>query len=349
MMRPVELSLELVPSSRTHVFDVAERVRSIDPDLLRFHSRALYCSFHTTAGYLEQGLSRRLNDSRAYLDPFIRFVQRLFPHDAGYRHDALEERTELTEAQRRVEPKNADSHLAYIGSGLTNCATYVEAADEPVYLVDLDGVVPAGARRRRTTVIAYGEERALDDFEILLAAPRRAIDTIDLRDRSSGIFEEIAEWVRRHGIERGRLDLALDDETVAAGLTVNEHETLLMRYDVADVLRDPLRFVADRTRSALRDPWAVPGKTLDYARHDLVQVFNEVMDGLGFSESAIERVLAKLLAAPASRLLRFKRSISLLVADGEIVCGTYQSPILVQWRRAPDGSHRLAARLVEFG
>ena len=50
-----------------------------------------------------------------------------------------------------------------------------------------------------------------------------------------------------------------DDETVAtlvslddqAGLTVNEYETLLMKHDLVDVLRDPLRFM-DLVRGSYR-------------------------------------------------------------------------------------------------
>jgi len=36
----------------------------------------------------------------------------------------MELRTELSDAQRKVEPRNADSHLTYIGAGLRNCVTY---------------------------------------------------------------------------------------------------------------------------------------------------------------------------------------------------------------------------------
>jgi hypothetical protein len=72
----------------------------------------------------------------------------------------------------------------------------------------------------------------------------------------------------------------------------------------------------------------------------------EIMDRefLGVSESVVERVLNRILAVPASRFLRMKRKISLPVFDpdgggrGRIVEGTYQSPILVQWRS--DGGTR---------
>jgi hypothetical protein len=88
------------------------------------------------------------------------------------------------------------------------------------------------------------------------------------------------------------------------------------------------------------DPLAIPQKTINYAKYDLVQVVNTVLEKIGASNSPLERVVDKLLAVPASRFLRMKRSVSLLVSDsevpgrGRIVRGTYQSPILVQWDKA---------------
>jgi hypothetical protein len=122
-------------------------------------------------------------------------------------------------------------------------------------------------------------------------------------------------------------------------VTINEFETLLMRYDLAAVLRDPLRFMAEEYRQALANPRAVPGKALGYARYDLVQMLNSGLDTLGLHGSFLERLLARALAVPAARVFRVRRSISVLVAergDGRPgpVEGVYQSPILIQWRRA---------------
>jgi hypothetical protein len=67
---------------------------------------------------------------------------------------------------------------------------------------------------------------------------------------------------------------------------------------------------------------------------------NKLVDALGLNESVIERVLARAMAVPAERFLRFKRAVNLLVSDtqdpghGTIVQGVYQSPILVQWDHA---------------
>jgi hypothetical protein len=124
-----------------------------------------------------------------------------------------------------------------------------------------------------------------------------------------------------------------------------------MKHDLLDVLRDPLRFMKEKGRNMLRDPRAIPGKAKNYAKYDLVRFVNEALDALGLSESVIERVIDRILALPASRFLRMKRRIRLLVCEGDtkdggmIVQGRYQSPILVQWKKTDRGSRRLIATL----
>jgi hypothetical protein len=135
---------------------------------------------------------------------------------------------------------------------------------------------------------------------------------------------------------------------------VNEYETLLMRYDLAEVLRNPLRFAAQKAKHAWDDPRAVPSKTIDYAKYDLVRALNRLVDALGLAESAFERVFSQALAVPASRFLRMKRSVDLLVSDsrtpgrGAVVEGPYQAPIMVQWRRADRGERHVAVTLTRF-
>jgi thiamine phosphate synthase YjbQ (UPF0047 family) len=347
-----ELTLDLVPKARYDVIDVRRLAREQHGDVLDAYPRALYCSYHTTAGYLEQSLIARMGYSREYLDPFIRTFQQVFPEGANYHHDQLDLRSELSEAERLLESRNADSHLAYIGSGLRNCATYVHRDAAPVLFIDLDGVVPAGHRARRTTVLAYRREETVRSWEVSLPVSPHPVDSVNLRDPRLGFFAELSEAVRREGVETGRLDVSLLASERNVGLTVNEYETLLMQHDLADVLRDPLRFVAARARNLLRDPGTIANRTLGYAKYDLVQVFNEAMDHLRFSESTVERVLSKFLALPAARFLRMKRAVSLPVSaargqDG-LLYGTYQSPILVQWSKAEDQQRRLRVSLVRF-
>jgi hypothetical protein len=103
----------------------------------------------------------------------------------------------------------------------------------------------------------------------------------------------------------------------------------------------------------MSDPASVPFKTIEYARYDLVRALNRLVDVIGLGESRIERLMARAMAVPVSRFLRMRRSVSLLVSDTPtagpgIVAGTYQSPILVQWARAPKGVRVLDVRLTKF-
>ncbi len=348
--RPTELQLTLTPRSRYDAIDVASHIREAHGDALSRFRRALYCSLHTTAGYLEQGLSNRLDNRRERLDPFMRAFQGLFPPGADYRHDQLQLRRELSDDQRRCEPRNADSHLAFIGSGLRNCVTYRNRPDQPVYFMDLDGVHDGLPRTRRTSVLAYNRGEVVERIECTVPVSRHPIDSINLADPRTGVLETARELIASHGVAQGRLDLSLAPAERDAGITVNEYETLLMRHDLAEVLADPLKFAASTGRRILHDPRSIPSKSWGYARYDVVQVLNELMDALRVSESALERLVARVMAVPARRFLRLKRSVSLLVSEssGGIVRGTYQNPILIQWTAAPPGYRTVELTLTRF-
>ncbi len=352
---PALLRLDLEPATRVDLIDVTAALRAEFGDVLKAYRKALYCSHHTTAGYFEQPFANRLGNRREHLDRLLSAFGRVFPPGAEYLHDKIELRTELSDEQKKTEPLNADSHLTFIGSGLRNCVTYVNRPEEPVYFVDLDGVSVNGeiARRRRTTVLAFDREEPLAEIALDVPLSGHRINAVNLRDPRLGLFERLDEAVRRSGVERGRVDLALAPDEPAAGLTVNEYETLLMRHDLAEVLKDPLRYVAATGRKALANPRAIPGRALQYARYDFVRLFNELLDAVGARESLLEKILARFLAVPANRFLRLKRSVSLLVAPGPdgrpgIVQGTYQSPILVQWRKAEGGRRRMVATVSRF-
>jgi thiamine phosphate synthase YjbQ (UPF0047 family) len=351
---PLELKLELKPRSRFDAIDVRDRVSSLYGNVLEAYPRCLYCSFHTTAGFFEQGLVSRLKRQEASVSGFMEPFRTVFPEGAPYRHDDLRERVELSEAQRKVEPRNADSHLAFMASGLRNCVTYVNRPGNSVPFVDLDGVYAGQPRRRQASVVGYFGEAEVERIEVGVPVSSHPIDSINLRDPELGLYERVAELVRRHGVTKGRLRIDLAPGERHAGLTVNEYETLLMRHDLREVLRDPLRFMAEKSRHALRDPRAIPTKTLGYATYDLVQALNQLVDALGLKESLIERLLARAMAVPAERFLRMKRSVSLLVSDygtpgmGGIVEGTYQSPILVQWHRTSRHARQIVLTLSSF-
>jgi hypothetical protein len=82
-------------------------------------------------------------------------------------------------------------------------------------------------------------------------------------------------------------------------------------------------------------------------------VMNTGLDTLGLRGSLVEKLIARTVAVPAARFFRMRRSVSLLVSerpDGTsgIVEGTYQSPILVQWQRAPRQTRVLDVTLSEL-
>ena len=165
---------------------------------------------------------------------------------------------------------------------------------------------------------------------------------------------KLKEFIEKHGVTKGRVRLELGSREQYASLTVNEYETWLMQHDLADVLRNPLRFAAERARHAWNDPRAIPAKARAYAKYDLVYALNRLVEKLGLESSFIERLLARTLEVGASRFFRMDRGVDLLVSDsrtpgkGNVVEGTYQTPILVQWRSAPQPTRHLDIALTRF-
>jgi thiamine phosphate synthase YjbQ (UPF0047 family) len=348
---PLGLTLELAPRARFEVLELRSRLPAAYHDALAPYASCLYWSAHTTAGFLDRSLTARLGPAR--VPTYVDALRRIFPEGAGYAHDRLERRHDLDAAQRAVEPRNADSHLAFIAGGLRPCVTHPNRPGERVCFVDLDGMNEGRARRRVVRVIGFRQEAIVARTRIEVPMSRHAIESINLKDPALGIEERLAEFVAQAGVGTGRLHLALDPGERHAALTVNEFETLLMRYDLAAVLRDPLRFMAAEYRSALANPRAVPGRALGFARYDLVRVLNTGLDTLGLQGSIVEKILARTLAVPAARFFRIPRSVHLLVAersDGRrgFVEGPYQSPILVQWQRSPRLARVLHATLTRL-
>lgn len=349
-----EITLEVQPESRLDVIDISERVSEQFGDALSPYRKALYCSYHTTAGYLEQSLCARLNHDREAVQAFVEPFQKIFPPQAPYRHDQLHLRNELSDEQKQCEPRNADSHLTFMGAGLENCVTYVNDPSTPVYFIDLDGIHDAGVRTRKTTVIGYNQDEHVSELDLAIPVSHHAVDSINLRDPRLGLFEQLDELVRRFEIPKGRIEISLAPDERSAGLTVNEYETLLMRHDLIEVLRNPLRFMAEKGKHMLQDPRAIRSKAKNYAKYDLVQVVNEFIDVLGLHESVVERLIDKFFAAGASRFLRMKRSVTLMINNtdehgiGHIIHGQYQSPILVQWNKPEGRTRHLNVRFVRF-
>src|SRR4029079_17457262 len=158
---PVEVTLELTPRARFDIIDVRERLRSAHGDLLNAYPRHLYHSFHTTAGYLEQSLSARLTREKATVAPYVEVFRAMFPEGAGYEHDQLDRRKDLTTEERGVETRNGASHLAFMAAGLSTCVSYVNRPQEPVCFVDLDGITGGRPRRPLPRIAGFTTEREI--------------------------------------------------------------------------------------------------------------------------------------------------------------------------------------------
>ena len=163
---PTALRLKLAPQRRFEAIDVNRRIVAESGDILHRHRRALYCSFHTTAGYLDQSLSARMHHRPDLLSQFFRAFHVLFPQGGEYHHDRMELRSELTDEQKIVEPRNADSHLTYIGSGMRNCVTYRARPDAPVYFIGGGRADP----KPRTGFELAVVQLALDEFGVGLGS-----------------------------------------------------------------------------------------------------------------------------------------------------------------------------------
>jgi len=348
---PLDLALALAPRARFEVVELRSRFAREHQEALAPYPNCLYWSSHTTAGFLDRSLSARLSTTGipTYVDAF----RAMFPEGAGYEHDQLDRRVDLDATQRAIEPKNADSHLAFIAGGLRPCVTHPNRPGEAVCFVELDGISEGRARQRLMRVIGFHQETTVEKTRIAVPVSSHPIDSINLKDPRLGVHDQLAKFIARSGVQRGRLHLSLSDGERHSGLTVNEYETLLMKVDLAQVLRNPFRFAAEKSRHVFANPRAVPGKALDYARYDFVRVFNSGLDTFGLRGSVVERLIARTLAAPAARFLRMRRSVSLLVGergDGTtgFIEGTYQSPILVQWQRPPSETRMLDVTLTRL-
>jgi hypothetical protein len=352
--QPREILLHITPRARFDMIDVAARVREQHGDVFKDYRKTLCCSFHTTAGYLDQQFCAALGYSEKRLRQFLLIFQKLFPPNAGYFHDCMPLRTELSASAKAQEPPNADSHLTFMSAGLQNCVTYTNTANVPIYFIDLDGIYKHYRRTRRTTILAYNQEVVA--YRGRFAIPTQtahAIDTFNLRDPQYGLFAHLHHLIEVYGIEQGRIDIRLAPEEHHVALTVNEYETLLMRNDLPAVFRDPLRYIARRSKALLANPAAIPAKMRDYTIYDFIHLYNEVMDNVQIGRSLIERGLS-FLSGPASRLFRLKRCIHLFISgSGEagherIMQGSYQSPILIQHQQAETGARCLEITLWAF-
>ena len=78
------------------------------------------------------------------------------------------------------------------------------------------------------------------------------------------------------------------------------------------------------------------------------------MDRMGMCRSLVERLVNRAQAVPISHFLRITRRIGFRVLDlrgrgaGQTGWGTYQSPILIQWRAPACAPRTLDITVVRF-
>ena len=223
--KPLDLTLELAPKARFDVVNLRSHFAEEHKAIGAF-PQCLYWSCHTTAGFLDRSLAARLQAQRipTYVDAF----RTIFPEGAGYQHDQLEHRHDLDSTQRAIEPRNADSHLAFIASGLRTCVTHPNRPGETVCFVDLDGINDGRPRRRLTRLIAFTRERLVGSTRIEVPVSEHPIDSVNLKDPRLGVYEQLAEFVKHTGVRKGRLRLSLDPTERHSALTINEYETCLL-------------------------------------------------------------------------------------------------------------------------
>src|SRR5687767_2667658 len=192
--KPLDLTLELAPKARFDVVDLRSHFAA-EHQALGAYPNCLYWSFHTTAGFLDRSLVARLSAEKipTYVDAF----RTLFPEGAGYEHDRLERREDLDPGQRAIEPRNADSHLAYIAGGLRSCVTHPNRPGETVFFVDLDGINDGRPRRRLTRLIGFSRERVVRATRIEVPVSAHPIDSINLKDRRIGVYEQLSDFVSK--------------------------------------------------------------------------------------------------------------------------------------------------------
>jgi hypothetical protein len=346
-----ELTLTFAPLRRFEAIDVGARIAQTC-DLLHRHQRALFCSLHTTAGYLDRSLALRMNNRYDLLSQFFHAFRALFPEGAGYSHDQIDLRTELSEAQKIVEPRNGDSHLTFIGARMRNCVTHRTNPNASVYFIDLDGGTEALRRERKTTIVGFDHERTIAEISVSIPVSKHPIDSVNLADPRLGLLDGVNELLCRSGIAYARVDLLVDSAERNVGLTVNEFETLLIQHDLADVLKDPLRFARIKGRHMIEDPLSIPAKTLSYAQYDAVRMLNSLMEALGIDQSSFERWVAKMLSLPARCFFRSRRVSFLAKCNNggvpQMVRGAYQSPILVQWQSPEKQTRNIEVSIVEL-
>lgn len=322
------------------------------------------CSLHTTAGFLEQSFAEKLEGHPEGVEWLVRSANRLFPEGAPYWHDRMELRHELSAEQRKCEPLNADSHLAFICLGLCSCALYTFDPDHPIYFIDLDGEFQGTFRSRKSIAVGFNRTDCVHEEVIEVEMPEKIRCALDL----SKYFHHLRAHIATHKIDQGLITMELVSDEKNAGITVNEFETLLVERDVTDVLMNPLKYMLHNASELARHPLILPGKAKNVLVYELhlairdglrlasrsVSAIEYMADRLGVHLPLLEHVIDRLATPLEARWMNLGSKVQFLIDPdhkgpyGPIVTGRYQSPILIQWRRPDADIRRVNLRLLRF-
>ncbi len=328
--------LEIHPTARPQALDLRPRIReTIEEAGQAVPPRLLLLSHHTTAGFPDRSLRARTGGRRDRLLALLEALRSVFPPEAGYAHDRLHLRHELTASQKENEPLNADAHLAFIGAGFTNGIESASWGDDPLWFVDFDGVYRDRAgglvrRTRQVTVLGFREEVMEARAELEIPLPPDA-SVVRLDDPALGLKDRIESLAQAAGIVAGRVRLRVPRGLPGVGITVNEFESLLVDRDLTHVLSNPLGFASGGDDALAR-----------------------ALEAMEVSGARARRILNRALSAPSPRILRLHREVSLglLASDPEetasLLRGIYQSPLLLQRRGSPGGQCRLQLLVSRF-
>ena len=107
---PVEVTLELTPRARFDIIDVRERLREAHGDLLDVYPQppVSLVSHDRRLSRTEPGGA--VAREKATVAPYVEVFRTMFPEGAGYEHDQLDRRKDLT--TRRARGRTAQRRLA---------------------------------------------------------------------------------------------------------------------------------------------------------------------------------------------------------------------------------------------
>ncbi len=357
--------MNLTPSSRLDITNISQSLTESDLAAFSSYEKIALSSLHTTAGLLEQSFAVKLGNTQEGINNLIRSARRLFPEGAPYWHDQMDLRDELSAEQRKYEPLNADSHLAFICLGLCNCVLYSFDPKDPIFLIDLDGEFQGVFRSRKILAIGYNTAECVHEDSITVPMPQKDRAALDL----SSTLQNYQSIIDQQKVHRGVISFALAPQEKFAGITVNEFETLLMERDITDVLKNPLKFMLSNVSEFARHPFSIPGKAKQVIMYELHQTIRDglklatrgasalehIAERLGVDLPLLEYAIDKIATPLESRWMNLGNSVRFLInADdhdtpsGRIMTGTYQSPILIQWRRPESDIRHINVRILKF-